>query len=208
MQRISRLVQREASRSIKRECISPEKNVNDWPLLRPCRSLARTGNWNIGISTGPEFDSRRTRFAWFAASMTLAGTCYGGLHLAAWKTPFASNTEALLWRAAGVSIMTPGPLCILAACLRPILFACSSLSHKLYLQYGHVLGARPIPNNDSRGSRAFLNAVTGIFFLSCLILWYIFCRVFIIVESFIMLAHIPDQALQVPTWSAYIPHIV
>jgi hypothetical protein len=40
------------------------------------------------------------------------------------------------------------------------------------------------------------------------VLWYIFCRVFIIVESFIMLAHIPDQALQVPTWSAYIPHIV
>jgi hypothetical protein len=38
--------------------------------------------------------------------------------------------------------------------------------------------------------------------------WYIICRVFIIFESFIMLAHVPDLALQVPTWSAYIPHIV
>jgi len=50
--------------------------------------------------------------------------------------------------------------------------------------------------------------LTGIIFPDLLVLWYIFCRVFIVVESFIMLVHIPDQALQVPTWAAYIPHIV
>jgi hypothetical protein len=44
-----------------------------------------------------------------------------------------------------------------------------------------------------------------LYLFSLLSLWYIFCRAFIVVESFIMLAHIPDTALHVPTWAAYIP---
>ena len=38
-------------------------------------------------------------------------------------------------------------------------------------------------------------------------LWYILCRVFIVVECFIMLAHLPESTLEIPTWARYIPHI-
>jgi hypothetical protein len=38
---------------------------------------------------------RFSRFAWMTVGATLVGTCYGGLHLVAWETPFASRTEAI-----------------------------------------------------------------------------------------------------------------
>jgi hypothetical protein len=37
--------------------------------------------------------------------------------------------------------------------------------------------------------------------------WYIFCRAYIVVECFIMLAHLPDTTLEIPSWARYIPHI-
>ena len=36
--------------------------------------------------------------------------------------------------------------------------------------------------------------------------WYCFCRVYLVVESFINLAHLSESVLTVPTWSQYIPH--
>jgi hypothetical protein len=37
--------------------------------------------------------------------------------------------------------------------------------------------------------------------------WYILCRAFIVVECFIMLAHLPDTTLEIPQWATYVPHI-
>ncbi|KAF2873012.1 hypothetical protein BDV95DRAFT_568538 [Massariosphaeria phaeospora] len=38
-------------------------------------------------------------------------------------------------------------------------------------------------------------------------LFYIFCRVFLVVECFLSMAHLPDSVYQVPRWSQYFPHI-
>jgi hypothetical protein len=46
---------------------------------------------------------------WAAAGLTLAGGCYGGLHLIAWTCEFHSRAETLLWRAASITIATTGP---------------------------------------------------------------------------------------------------
>jgi hypothetical protein len=166
-------------------------------------SIARTHNWGLFNSDGDAIYSiyngrviirALLRFVRLAAGVTFAGVCYGGLHLVAWKTPFASSAEALLWRAASVSIMTVGPFYAIAA-------VCDAYVHKF----------NGIDERTSKATFVFKplsNVIIQLIFLGSLILWYVFCRMFIIVESFIMLAHIPDQALQVPTWSAYIHHIV
>jgi hypothetical protein len=176
--------------------------------------MAQTHSWHSATSMPIEFMERDgltayqlPDFAWFAAGLTFAGTCYGGLHLVAWKTPLASNAQSLLWRAACVSIMAAGPSYILFA-------ACVVIPRGLYWRYGERHAHR-ISNLAGQGiisialqllMRLLQNALIGVFGSG--VLWYIFCRVFIIIESFIMLAHIPDQALEVPTWSAYMPHIV
>jgi hypothetical protein len=249
LQRVSKLVQREKIHSVGLSRIGPN-NVPD-PLEG--RSLARTTNWcmdtenAIDLMTGHNLTgSRRHHLEWlrFVAGVTFAGTCYGGLHLAAWKTPFASRAEAILWRAASISIMAPGPLCVIVVCLK---FICHmmitsssrgrSTSATKSSRTDFLSGTEPSPSGSSgteshvtvdsvvtdsvaaeSGTKSHGTADSGTadisielieFILFCFsALWYIFCRTFIIVESFIMLAHIPDQALQVPTWSAYIPHIV
>jgi len=179
LQRVSKFVQREKA---------PKFHLlNNLPLVD---GIVRTTNWSLDFATNFEFmlTSRMyweltadcSRFAWLVAGMTFAGSCYGGLHLVAWTTTFASHTESLLWRASSVSIMVAGPFCVLIAVCNAI--GNSACFSQTMVVFAETLFCASIP-------------------------WYMFCRVFIIVESFIMLAHIPDQALQVPTWSAYVPHI-
>jgi hypothetical protein len=217
LQRVSKLVQRERIHFFGPNRISPHNMPN--PLRG--HSLARTTNWCLDTenavhlmvdynlagsrvalrcSSGPSSAQmaldRRRRLEWlrFVTGLTFAGTCYGGLHLAAWKTPFASRAEAILWRAASVSIMATGPLCVLVTCLR---FICDKIDSC----------SRSSPRSVTDHSEVIVSWMEVILLCSSTT-WYITCRVFIIVESFIMLAHIPDRALQVPTWSAYVPHIV
>jgi hypothetical protein len=279
LQRVSKLVQREISRSLGPRRIVPA----EMPDPMKGRSLARTTNWcmNTGDATKVMIGTsltgdRHHRLHWlrFVTGLTFTGTCYGGLHLAAWKTPFASRAEAILWRAASVSIMAPGPSCVLVACLKFICYkiascyrdsstlatesprtdASSATEHpqsgpsgiESYVTVDSVAmdaiavdsvaadsgtsdygtadyGTADSSTVDSRTDYSVARRRTSTSLRHCVswsmalmaiswfyfsVLWYIFCRVFIIVESFIMLAHIPDQALQVPTWSAYIPHIV
>lgn len=135
------------------------------------------------------FDSS---FCWVIAGTTLAGACYGGVHLAAWASQFRSFTEAMLWRAASVTVFATGPMLVLT-----IICASSLVSMYRWLEI-------------NLGLRAFPRYVVGLLILLLIllvVLWYLVCRTFIVVECFIMLAHIPESALHVPTWSAYIPHI-
>lgn len=40
-----------------------------------------------------------------------------------------------------------------------------------------------------------------------LIILYVVARVYLVVECFINLAHLPPSAYQLPQWSRYVPHI-
>jgi hypothetical protein len=120
---------------------------------------------------------------WLPAKVTLAGACYGGLHLIAWASAFPSPTEAVMWRAASVTILATGPLC--------------SLFSHLFPWMGDLV-------IEGKGFEPFIGIFGGYLSLS-LSLWYVLCRTFIVVECFILLAHIPETALHVPTWAAYIP---
>jgi hypothetical protein len=120
---------------------------------------------------------------WLPAKVTLAGACYGGLHLIAWASAFPSPTEAVMWRAASVTILATGPLCSL---------------------FSHFFPWMMDLLREGKGFEPFIGFFGAYLSLS-LPLWYVLCRTFIIVECFILLAHIPETALHVPTWAAYIP---
>lgn len=166
------------------------------PLKRHSRSLVvhnRKSNWNLGIEGlallfGEEdfVDLYESNSLWLLAGVSFAGACYGGLHLIAWASDFPSQTEAMMWRAASVTILVTGPLAALVAvCL-------TSLAHLF-----DVLGSSDRHENIDIAIRYCL--------LLLPLLWYTVCRTFVVVECFILLAHIPETALHVPTWAAYIP---
>jgi hypothetical protein len=207
LQRVSRLLQHETSQPLGPTSI----RFSNLPLSWSRGSMGRTSDWMMNNSSGSlAFYSVKDghfilhfffRCVWFSAGITFAGVCYGGLHLVAWNKPFASDAQALLWRTASVSITTTGPIFPLAVVCANLLkhfdFVVRRLSSRIYNSIIYKKTLKPI-----------LEAFFTDIFPNSLILWYIFYRTFIIIESFIMLAHIPDEALQVPTWSAYIPHIV
>jgi hypothetical protein len=139
LQRVSRFIQREKCRSPEQTCI----HSADMPGVQSCHSIGRTTNWSfkfLGILNLVFEDGisafKVSRFVWGIIGVTFAGTCYGGLHLVAWKTPFASRPEALLWRAASVSIMATGPFCaFVTACYCPFIDAYRRILGGLYWRY-------------------------------------------------------------------------
>jgi hypothetical protein len=145
------------------------------------------------------------------AGLTLAGGCYGGLHLTAWTCQFPSHAETLLWRADSVTITTTGPSVFAFALCKAV---AAMIKEKVFLW----LLRRRMPRSScwrfitpryyeivmAFDCLAIYVTLTLLCFLGT---WYIFCRAFVVVECFIMLAHLPDTTLDIPQWATYIPHI-
>lgn len=174
-------ISREASRSTHSTLSIPYADVE--PRFRD-----RTSNWSLSVTdTILDVDFNMIlENAWLLCGLTFAGACYGGLHITAWSSQFPSFAETLLWRAATITILATGPFCVLLAL------------------FGTALNSLP----DSFPHRVGF-PIVGLcaFVVGFVLLWYVLCRAFIVVECFILMAHIPTSALGVPTWAAYIPHI-
>jgi hypothetical protein len=141
-----------------------------------------------------------------AAGLTLAGGCYGGLQLTAWACQFPSNAETVLWRAASVTILATGPTIIVFALHMGAVDGASFGIVDPWLERHHFGWPHWIRRTLNRIETVEEYARYALFFLWAV--WYLLCRTFIVVECFIMLAHLPDTTLEIPTWAAYIPHIV
>jgi hypothetical protein len=155
------------------------------------------------IQDGPHIDfvHRATRAA---VGFTLAGIFYGGLHLTAWTCRFPSHAETLLWHAASVTIMATGPSAIAYALVKGV---ASFINHSQRIRLrsrARQLGWLTDLALDLLES-CIKSLAKPIFWLWTT--WYIFCRAYIVVECFIMLAHLPDTTLEIPSWARYIPHI-
>jgi hypothetical protein len=144
----------------------------------------------------------RRHLLWAAAGLTLAGACYGGLHLTAWTCQFPSHTETLLWRAASVTIATTGPSFIAYALCRSLI----NLIHDCWQKRSRARVPGKTKDAFTRFALA-AESTADLLLVKLWRVWYILCRAFIVVECFIMLAHLPDTALKIPSWAAYVPHI-
>ncbi|KAI4256110.1 MAG: hypothetical protein L6R42_006397 [Xanthoria sp. 1 TBL-2021] len=111
-----------------------------------------------------------------------AAMVYGGLHTLAWFAHFHSPTEQLLWRISSVAVM--GGI--------PTLAAINEIDH-LKTSYNWWY------------DRFVRWLLFGLFYL--LIIAYILARLYLFIECFIQLSHLPAGVYEVPEWSSYFPHI-
>jgi hypothetical protein len=153
----------------------------------------------LGIRTSDWPHTMKATFSTIV-SFVVAGLCYGGIHLTAWSAPFPNAVQKLLWRLCSLNLVVSSPLALgllvfLYFPRRPKTISLESLNHK----YRKASGIWRIVDKGLGG--------LFILFLGFLALFYVFCRVFLIVECFLSLAHLPASVYQVPVWSQYFPHI-
>ena len=116
-----------------------------------------------------------------ALGITLAALIYGGLHALAWFAHFNSSDEQLLWRISACVVMGGLP----------------SL---------HVLASIFETAEDSETIPDSIN-VLSIISMGLLLMAYMSARLFLVVECFVNLSHLPAGVYDVPKWTSYFPHI-
>jgi ABC-type Fe3+ transport system permease subunit len=127
----------------------------------------------------------------------LADLFYGGVHLLVWNRHFRSEIDKLLWRTSSLTILASGiPFAIGMLCL-----GIDSYPSPWADQIRHA----KIDLNKGFLKRVWWDA--GDIGTWLLVVLYVFCRTFIIVECFLDVFHLPDSAFEVPRWSQYFPHI-
>ena len=150
-------------------------------------------------------------------AMALATGLYGGLHALAWQMYFRSRVEQALWQASSLAIALTAPSYTLRAVLEELTW---KLIGHVYWVFNRAnsssTGASGVRTSTSTTSRLKpLLALIIVFTVSYLpkavffvmLPGYVLCRVFLVVESFIQLAHVPKSVLDVVQWAQYVPHV-
>ena len=138
----------------------------------------------------------------------LTGILYGGLHLLAWNAPFSTRAELVLWRLAAAAV----------ACMPLYTVPLTASFHRAartmteFLSRRKAEGVYPAETSSERRRRRFREIFAVIVILGASIsplLWllYVFGRVYLVVECFKNVAHLPEGAFQDVAWPAYLPHI-
>jgi hypothetical protein len=134
-------------------------------------------------------------------TLSIVALVYGGLHLLAWNAPFHTRIEETLWKISGIFVASIGPMSIAYAGLL-------SVTDKLFRH----IGPWPITHWNPLNVYQFLYVSEDIvekinkFFGVSYLLFYLFARVYLVVECFIEVAYLPDSAFTTPVFTRYIPH--
>lgn len=154
----------------------------------------------------------------FVICSALLPLCYGGIHLAAWNFQFPSRMEQIMWKVACFVIMGWPTLIIWNSFLIPV----DSL---LWILFSKILHFSSVALNNTPLKRIFpkknplrrlcadrwrFDPAIGLFGNSALGIYcfaYIYSRIFLIVESFISVRHLPIGVYITIDWSDYIPHL-
>ena len=153
----------------------------------------------------------------------LLGSLYGGIHLALWSYNFPSRLESLFWRVSGVTLVSVQVLAVHV----PLLY----ITKKKYKKYSRRRRRRQAELPPALSTsidwlrKIFAKFCSGFRWMRkswCKhLIWagirclggaggiiYIFARIFIVVESFISLRHVPIGVYEGGLgWSKYIPHL-
>ena len=154
------------------------------PLTRRCR--------NVDLKSQSDSDwSTLVWTLWFLCSL------YGGIHLALWNYDFPTRVESRLWRISAVALGS-APIFLL------ILGWSQSRSYhyvKRFIRKSQFTKSAWLIIED--GFKHGLILMGG-----AAALFYTFARIFIVVESFISLRHVPIGVYEGGVgWSKYIPHL-
>lgn len=142
--------------------------------------------------------------------LAVAGSLYGGLHLVAWNAAFSSKIEEILWRIAASSVALTGILVGPLVLWSRFAIADRGLTGLLKRNWEGQELRQSKKNRIKIWGEIILAALFLVFMCTLVpLLWftYIFSRVYLVVECFKNLAHLPAGAYQLPQWSSYVPHI-
>jgi hypothetical protein len=139
----------------------------------------------------------------FSTILLIAGSFYGGVHLLAWNGPFPTPLERWLWRASCIVIACPGFMALFSylkgAFKRTYLGGLTIAQFATQWLFGYDLSRILV------GSAVFIAAGYTLIGVVCFCLAYIAARVYIVVECFLNLTHLPPGVYTQPSWSRYIP---
>jgi hypothetical protein len=164
----------------------------------------RIPNWPTQVSF-QDLDIASSTITKPYVGFAIAGALYGGLHLLAWTAPFASRGEEILWRASGLLLMASAPLILLFY-----------IPRAWFRRGMDEWRGEPLRFHDSAAIRfvviAFETWVTAGYYLFSILLLafggvYMLARLYLLVECFKNLNHLPPSAYNLPRWTQYFPHI-
>ncbi|KAK4215436.1 hypothetical protein QBC37DRAFT_459012 [Rhypophila decipiens] len=171
--------------------------------------------------TDPDQDFR-DGYTWLQ-SMTvfmIAALVYGTIHAAAWNGHFASQNEALLWKISCIYVAGFGCLATLA--MGGFVMVCGIIQ-------SYYASMTQVPSKGNVVWEYIIVPLTraGIYILDSLpdwciyvavwlalciiiaptLIFYLFCRSFLVIEGFIGLRSLPAEAFRTPDWTQYLPHL-
>jgi hypothetical protein len=159
-------------------CLAASDKTRKWPLGKPIPNLYnRDVPWINRIMGISDLGiSQGDIFGLF-----LGTTVFGAVHIAAWNFVFPTPVESLLWKIAAVLCTTMG------------------------LVFGVVIGIFSF-NTGSSGYIYNTTVVIQFFSVFLILLSYVVCRLFLVVETFRCLCFLPPSAY-IATWATNVPHI-
>ena len=160
-----------------------------WFVSKPITRRSRNVNFLY-----PQSDSDWSKLVW---TLWFLCSLYGGIHLALWNYEFPTRVESRLWRISAVALGSA-----------PILLLLLGWSQSRSYDY-----VKRFIRKFRFIKRAWENNLDGIRYGLILMggaaaLFYTFARIYIVVESFISLRHVPIGVYEGGLgWSKYIPHL-
>jgi len=156
-----------------------EEMGNEKPGDEEMGSVNRDGDREIG-NNKPDDEKPRYERLGVVTSLFVAATVFGAVHVAGWNLGFPTRAEQIIWRCAGVSILT-------LPCLMVLFYPTGLL-------VGRILGFK------DETAHSFLG-------FGCAILsWvYLFARLFILAETVRTFISLPSDVF-IATWTVDIPH--
>lgn len=136
-------------------------------------------------SRNAQFNSELTYYY----SLGILPLIYGGIHLAAWNFDFPSHVESILWKVSSFIIMGLIPVVLL-------LFLLGVFVGEYLTSWNTFLSVE---------ENIEIAYVMGLAILGFLL--YGFARIFLVVESFISLRHVPIGVYAAVPWVQNIPHV-
>ena len=168
-------------------------------------------NW---AKSGSDTDERAALTIQSMAVFWLAALIYGALHAVAWTDHFATPAETLMWKISCIYIAGFGSVAM------AILVAWDALRrYDMYRQsrFDGYLHNRPEgtlkealkyawSEKLSKRTRDRLIWFGFGLFVAIPVLFYLFCRAFLVVEGFVGLRRLPALAFHTPEWTQYLVH--
>ena len=128
----------------------------------------------------------------FRLGFSLAVRVYGGLHLSAWNAQLLTTAQRSLWRLSGLVLISSGPVMI-----------CRLGVEYLWKKWG-------VWEDSSSWWCCLAACPTALSWYIALYIGYgiyILSRVYLFVECFVMVWHLPDGVYTVSSWTQYLTHI-